>query len=552
MDGEVNSQLRKDRGHSVSALVRRLACTFLVTLAFGVGVAGQSAEGDAKARSALQSAVDALGGREKLAGVQKWYLEGKGRENLSAEMQGAAAEKATWRPHEEKVAADLAALAVAWERRTPRVDHTLRWRRMIYQAETFGFADWNGNFGAVRKRANPEAYRRGMARRFPHLLLLEALTRATRMSWKEAGARLADVIEVELPEAARITLHLSRKPALLHRVEFPAHLPGRGDVQVAWEWMGWKRDAQLGYVPASHRVSIAGVLFQEVKYSRYSAALPDLTAEMMVVPQRLLAPASAAMSTPSVNVPATEPLAPSPLPATGMVAPGVLVERVGGFVVMFVEFADFVVAFEAPEVHPGFEVIAAQATPSKLTADALARATKAFPGKPLRYAVISHHHSDHMGGVRALAAAGITIVVAAGDAAAAQQAIFAKHTLAADGFAPENAKVVIEKVAPGQRHQITDGKRTLEAINVGKNPHTDENLFVWLPAERILIQGDLFYYQEGDAFPPSGRETMTAYFSRWLQEHGIEAVAIYGVHNDGAAGAAHVAQAAKIAKAKGL
>lgn len=538
-------------------VTRLLASKLVVAIllggsAFGAGASGQAGSGEEKARAVLQGAVDELGGREKLAGMQKWYLEGKGRENLSAEMQGAAAERATWRPHEEKVAADLGALAVAWERRTPRVDNTLRWRRMIFQAESFGFADWNGNFGAVRKRANAEGYRRGMARRFPHVLLLEALTRATRMSWKEADARGADVIEVELPDAARMTLHISRKPALLRRVEFLAHLPGRGDVQVAWEWAGWKRDAQLGYVPASHRVSIAGVLFQEVEYSRYSAARPEITAEMMTVPQRLLAPASAAMSTPSANAPATEPLAPAPPPATGMVAPGVLVERVGGFVVMFVEFADFVVAFEAPEVHPGFEVIAAQAPPTKLTADAIARAQKAFPGKPVRYAVISHHHSDHMGGVRALAAAGITIVAAAGDAAAAQKAIFAPHTVTADGFEPENAKVVIEKVAPGQRHQITDGKRTLEAINVGKNPHTDENLFLWLPAERILIQGDLFYYQEGDAFPPPGRETMTAYFSRWLQERGIEPVAIYGVHNDGAAGAAHVAQAAKIAKAKGL
>ena len=57
----------------------------------------------------------------------------------------------------------------------------------------------------------------------------------------------------------------------------------------------------------------------------------------------------------------------------------------------------------------------------------------------------------------------------------------------------------------------------------------------WLPAERILFQGDLFYYSEGSPFPPSGRETMNRFFARFLAEEGLEPLAIYGVHNDGAA-----------------
>jgi len=85
------------------------------------------------------------------------------------------------------------------------------------------------------------------------------------------------------------------------------------------------------------------------------------------------------------------------------------------------------------------------------------------------------------------------------------------------------------------RRTISDGTRSLEIWNAGENPHTEENLFVWLPAERILFQGDLFYYSEGGAFPPSGRETMNRFFARFLDEKGLEPRAIYGVHNDGAA-----------------
>jgi hypothetical protein len=40
---------------------------------------------------------------------------------------------------------------------------------------------------------------------------------------------------------------------------------------------------------------------------------------------------------------------------------------------------------------------------------------------------------------------------------------------------------------------------------------------------------------EGERFPPSGRETMNRFFARFLRERRIEPLAIYGVHNEGAA-----------------
>ncbi len=80
-------------------------------------------------------------------------------------------------------------------------------------------------------------------------------------------------------------------------------------------------------------------------------------------------------------------------------------------------------------------------------------------------------------------------------------------------------------------------------LNVGPNPHTAENLIVWLPEERIVFQGDLFYYAEGAPFPPSGRATMNIFFASWLDSAGIRPAAVYGVHNRGAAGPAALARA---------
>lgn len=61
----------------------------------------------------------------------------------------------------------------------------------------------------------------------------------------------------------------------------------------------------------------------------------------------------------------------------------------------------------------------------------------------------------------------------------------------------------------------------------------------------MILQGDLFYYGEGEPFPPSGRETMNRYFSRWLADHGFAPKAVYGVHDAGAAGPAALALAAR-------
>lgn len=79
---------------------------------------------------------------------------------------------------------------------------------------------------------------------------------------------------------------------------------------------------------------------------------------------------------------------------------------------------------------------------------------------------------------------------------------------------------------------------------MGRIPHSAENLFLWLPAEKILIQGDLFYYEGGGPFPPSGRGRMNRFFARWLQARRIAPRAVYGVHSSETAGPEFLVQAA--------
>jgi glyoxylase-like metal-dependent hydrolase (beta-lactamase superfamily II) len=473
-------------------------------------ISASAAFAEDRGRAVLDSALAALGGTSRIESVESWDVAGAGRENLTAEVQGVSPDEPTWRPHEERIGVDNRTLAVAWHRRTPRNDGSVRWRRMIRTPDESGFVDYVAGFGVLRPRPTPEGERRGLARRLPHFLIHEAATRATRRSWEgeaEIEGRAHDVVAVELSDGVSLRLFLDRNPALLRRLEFERSMPTLGQVTVSWEWRGWKEDASLGFAPSGHRVLVGGEIFQEVAYSRYTASSPDVRS-LFEVPED--------MRQEPVSAPAP---APSSFPATGEVAPGVHVADVSGFAVMFVEFRDFVVAFDAPEAFVGLEAIPGARSSSSVASDYLALVERAVPSKPLRYVVVSHHHGDHLGGIRELASTGATVLVAPGHRSAALTAL-------------GNASSV-ETVS--DRRTLGDGARSLEIWNAGENPHTKENLFVWLPAERILVQGDLFYYSEGGPFPPSGRETMNRFFARFLAEKGLEPLAVYGVHNDGAA-----------------
>ena len=470
-------------------------------------------------RALLETALNILGGSERLAQLDDWLVEGKGRENLSAELQGLSAEAPTWRPHRESVAVKRSGgLAVAWERRTPRNDHSLRWRRFIYKADSFGVVDFvSGNAGRSPGGTSEET-RIALMRRIPHLLLLDVSTNARGLR-----VRGDQLLEAEMPDMA-LLLRFAKNPPVLEQLEDAIYMPGLGDSHIRWRWHGWWRDRLLGYRPSGHVLTINGKVFQEVSYTTYMSGKPEAKT-LLEVPAHVDAMAGFSHSSPPVGG-----------PAEGEVAPGVHVAEEGGFMVMFVEFHDFVVAFDAPAAAPGLESIPSsnRTQPEAVSARLRDRIAKTCPNKPVRYIVLSHHHSDHLGGGRLLAGDGTTVLAAAGDVGAVRRALVAPRTFAPGGALPTKSEVKVTGVR--DRYLITDGSRPMEIINVGKNPHTRENLFAWLPQERIVLQGDLFYYEEGAPFPPSGRQTMNRFFAHWLAAHGFKPKAIYGVHYRGAAG----------------
>ena len=142
---------------------------------------------------------------------------------------------------------------------------------------------------------------------------------------------------------------------------------------------------------------------------------------------------------------------------------------------MLVEMDKFVVVFDAP-------------IGERMSKATLEMAGKRFPGKPVKYVVLTHHHMDHTSGVRTFAAAGVTIVVGKGNGAFFRKAITSPSSLGAD--APKKA-VKPSIIEVESRWIITDGKRDVGAY-VAENPHATALLIGYVPDAAVGFVTDIW------------------------------------------------------------
>jgi glyoxylase-like metal-dependent hydrolase (beta-lactamase superfamily II) len=144
---------------------------------------------------------------------------------------------------------------------------------------------------------------------------------------------------------------------------------------------------------------------------------------------------------------------------------------------VLVEFADHLVLIEAPqnEIRTGA---------------VLAKVKELKPDKPLKYVVNTHHHFDHSGGVRrVMAEEGVTLITHAGNKAFFEEIARRPSTMYPDTLSKAPKTPTIQTVT--DKYELKDASRTVEIYNI-PNLHSDTMLIVYFPAERILIEADLY------------------------------------------------------------
>jgi flavorubredoxin len=157
-------------------------------------------------------------------------------------------------------------------------------------------------------------------------------------------------------------------------------------------------------------------------------------------------------------------------------APGVQHQSGGTHHSLIVEMSDHLIVFDAPvtDAQSNWTIAAAQAK---------------YPGKPIKYLVLTHHHMDHAGGIRAYAAQGATLVVGQGAGAHFRKVLSAPFTRNPDLAARDLSRTTIIEVA--DRHVFNDGKREVSAHLI-ENPHSAAYLIGYVADARIGYVTDIW------------------------------------------------------------
>jgi glyoxylase-like metal-dependent hydrolase (beta-lactamase superfamily II) len=492
----------------------------------------------------LYGALEALGGFDRLKALSSITMRGIGQEYSSAQSQGYQPEKQTVAEYEETLVVQPSQEKLAFEHRTGKGDQTARYRRWLYMGNERVVGDFLVRARYARRNVPTATERARLARRIPHLLLMEAGNHPTRLQvLKETGVyggkRHYMVLYTPPDEKVTLRLFFDAETHLLSKTEYQMDFPTLGDVVVEYTYSGYRKDQGLGWVPSHHEIKVAGnttlAVNVEMAAGNPEAAqifqLPEFEAseagERFQLPDRL----RGLVGTPGEVVEA---------------ARGVYMVEVGGFTVMFVEFRDFILAVEAPAAHPTLTNIPGDNQPgsTSLSEAFIQKIKEKIPGKPIKYLAVTHYHSDHAGGARAFMAEGATILTTPGNKRFFERMAAASYKLVPDRFSRARGKARIETFA--KKRIITDGVRAVELINIGANPHTQESLVVYIPAEKILFQGDLFYFDLGAPFPPKNRRAIMSFFAGWLRDNRLAPERIYNVHGHGFATMDHVKRAQEI------
>jgi metallo-beta-lactamase superfamily protein len=207
-----------------------------------------------------------------------------------------------------------------------------------------------------------------------------------------------------------------------------------------------------------------------------------------------------------------------------------------------VEFKDFVAVFEAP-------------LDEERSLAVIGEIEKRIPGKAITYVINTHHHFDHLGGVRTYAQAGATIITQVfhrdfywHDLLNPAQRMMNPDILSL--FPPEeilDTGYIFEPVA--EKYVLTDGSRTMEIYHVqgqgekdcrlttwpgeqgceAELKHSENLLMAWLPKEKIVMEAEL-YNPPAPGEPPAtaGDSEKAFYFN--VKDLNLDVATIAPVH----------------------
>lgn len=187
-----------------------------------------------------------------------------------------------------------------------------------------------------------------------------------------------------------------------------------------------------------------------------------------------------------------------------------------------IEFKDYVAVVEAPLDEPRSLAV-------------IEEVVKLVPGKPIRFLVNTHQHHDHIGGLRTYMHIGATIVThwKNYDFYTRDVLNYAPRTLQPDMMAlwpPTEVAEGYQYESVRENYTLADGVRTMRISYVQPLGHVEGMLVAYLPAEKIVIEADLFDPPVAGAALPLEPTPANRSFYTHVRRLGLDVATIVPIH----------------------
>jgi glyoxylase-like metal-dependent hydrolase (beta-lactamase superfamily II) len=182
-----------------------------------------------------------------------------------------------------------------------------------------------------------------------------------------------------------------------------------------------------------------------------------------------------------------------------------------------VEFRDHVAVIEAP-------------LNEERSLAVIGEVNRLIPNKPIRFVVNTHHHWDHLGGIRTFVHEGAAVITHEGNRSYYQEVLRARPwVLQPDRFSlhpPEEWSEGYIFETAREKYVLADDTRTVELYSVAGLAHAAGMLMAYFPKEKIVVQADLYNPQA--AAPNASNRT----FYQNLQRLKLDVTTIVGIHGN--------------------
>lgn len=330
----------------------------------------------------------------------------------------------------------------------------------------------------------------------PHGFLRAAAGANAAVASRAEGGAKVDVVSFTVLSKFKLTGTIDAA-GMVMRVETQFPNPVMGDMAYSYKYSDYKDFGGVKF--PSHIVQSGG-----------GFAVNDFTVTR--VQTNVTADLSVPASVQSAVLPAGQV-------ATTRLADGVWLLAGGSHHSVVVDFDKYIAVIEAPQAEDRSLAV-------------IAEARKLVPGKPIKYVISTHHHFDHSGGLRTYVAEGATVVTHISNKPYFERTFAAPATIVPDAQSKAHKTPVFETV--GDKHVISDGKRTVEVYNTTGDSHSNELSVVYIPAAKILIEADS--YSAGPAGAPAPNpvppDALVLYDN--IQRLKLDVGTIVGIHGRGA------------------